>query len=93
LKIAATFSVAAWLVLGLCSAIIADRPKAHNYVLNLTNAGAIDPHTSLRWHGTLRDGPAPLLWGVSHEIDLTAVDFEDRSIPIEGGSPPAAAFS
>lgn len=83
--IAATLSIAVWLVLGLCSATIANQPKPRNYVLNLIDAGAIDLDTSLRWYGTLRDEPAPLPWGVSYEIDLTSVDFEDRSIPIKGG--------
>ena len=85
LKLAATLSVTAWLVLGLCSATIANRPKPYDYVVNLVDAGIIDLHTPLRWHGTLRDEPAPLPWGVSYEIDLSDVDFEDRSVPIDGG--------
>jgi Na+/melibiose symporter-like transporter len=48
LNVATTLSATAWLILGLCSATIANQPKPHNYVLNLVDAGAIDLHSPLR---------------------------------------------
>jgi hypothetical protein len=45
----------------------------------------IDIHSPLRWHGTLRDEPATLPWGISYEIALTRVDSQDRAVPVRGG--------
>src|SRR5205807_6137144 len=39
----------------------------------------------LRWHGHLRDEPAKLPWGYGLEIDLSGVEFERASLPVQGG--------
>jgi len=83
---AATFlSLAAWLVLGFFAASIAQQPKPKNYVLNVLNSGELDLHALLRWHGILRDEPATLPWGTSHEIELANVAYQERSVSIQGG--------
>lgn len=56
-RAAGATSLATWLVLGISGAAIANQPKPANYILNVLNAGEIDVHTPLRWHGMLRDEP------------------------------------
>jgi len=73
------------LVLGFFAASIAQQPKPKNYVLNVLNSGELDLHAPLRWHGILRDEPATLPWGTSHEIELANVAYQERSVSIQGG--------
>jgi competence protein ComEC len=79
------FSLAAWLVLGFFAASLAQEPKPKNYILNVIESGQLDLHTPLRWHGVLRDEPATLPWGLSYEIELISVDYQERSISVQGG--------
>ncbi len=85
LRTAGLFSLAAWFLLGITAATISSEPRPANYIVNLTEAGTIDLHSPLRWHGTLRDEPELLPWGTSIEIVLTAVDYQERNIPVQGG--------
>jgi hypothetical protein len=85
LHAAATFLLIVWLVLGACGASIYNQPKPKNYILNVIDAGTIDLHAPLCWHGVLRDEPASLPWGISYEIELSSVDYQEQSIPIQGG--------
>jgi Domain of unknown function (DUF4131) len=85
LRLAAALCLTAWLVLGACGAAIANQPRPRNYILNLIEAGEIDLHTPLRWHGVLRDEPTALPWGVAFDVELSSVDYQEHSIPIQGG--------
>jgi competence protein ComEC len=82
---AAIVSLSAWIVLGACGAVVSNQPKPTNYILNIVDRGEIDLHTPLRWRGVLRDEPAALPGGTAYDINLTSVDFEERSIPTKGG--------
>src|SRR5438477_914650 len=85
LRIAGILSLVAWLTLGWAAAAITSEPQPANYVVNLIDANKIDLQTPLRWRGTLRDEPAILPWGVSMEIALAEVDYQERAIAIQGG--------
>ena len=85
LRGATTFSLAAWLVVGFLASSSAQEPKPKNYILNVIESDQLDLLTPLRWHGTLRDEPAALPWGISYEIELTSVDYQERSIFVQGG--------
>jgi len=85
LRLAAAPCLTAWLVLGACGAAIANQPGPRNYILNLIETGEIDLHTPLRWHGVLRDEPTALPWGVAFDVELSSVDYQEHSIPIQGG--------
>jgi competence protein ComEC len=78
-------SLAAWLLLGIGGAGFSLQPEPPTYILNLINSGAIDLHSPLRWHGTLRDEPATLPWGISYDIALVGVDYQERSVALNGG--------
>jgi len=67
------------------SAAVAQPPKPGNFVLNVIECGEIDLHPPLRRRGTLRDEPAALPWGIPHEIALTSVDCQERSIFVQSG--------
>ncbi|HSC44385.1 MAG TPA: DNA internalization-related competence protein ComEC/Rec2 [Candidatus Acidoferrum sp.] len=82
---AGAVSLAAWLILGASGIAITRQPQPDNYVLSVVDAGTIDLHTSLRWHGTFRDEPKALPWGVALDVNLTSVDFAERSVPLRGG--------
>jgi competence protein ComEC len=82
---ATSLSLATWLALGICGASIANQPKPKNYILNLIDRGEIDLHAPLRWHGILRKEPATLPWGTAYDVELTGVDFEERTVPVQGG--------
>lgn len=78
-------SLLAWLLLGVIGVAITLQPPPPNYVLRLVEAGTIDLHTPLRWHGTLRDEPADLPWGTALDLQLTSVEFQQQTFPITGG--------
>lgn len=81
----AHLSLAAWFILGVAAAGIVLEPQPNDYVLNRIDAGEIELHTPLRWHGVLRDDPALLPWGTAFDLSLRSVDYEDRSVPMRGG--------
>ncbi|MBV9888432.1 MAG: ComEC/Rec2 family competence protein, partial [Acidobacteria bacterium] len=93
-------SLLCWLMLGLTSSAIAQVPLPINHVTQLLDHNQLSLRTPLRWHGTLRDEPARLPWGLGYEIDLQAVDYRGTEVPITGGlrlsysarSPTDAAF-
>jgi len=85
LAAAGSASLAAWLLLGATGAAVAHQPPPADYVLRVVDAGTIDLHTPLRWHGTLRDEPRALPWGVALDVNLTGVDFAENSVPLRGG--------
>jgi competence protein ComEC len=85
LVLAATSSFFAWMFLGVIAACVAEQPRVSDHILSLVAASRIDLHAPLRWHGTLRDEPARLPWGVGYEIELTGVESQNQLVPALGG--------
>src|SRR5258708_23314508 len=85
LVLAAAASVFAWALLGLVGAWVAEQPLPNDRILNLVSAGRVDLHVPLRWHGTLRDEPSRLPWGIGYEIELAGVDYQNQRVPTLGG--------
>jgi competence protein ComEC len=82
---AAATSLCAWIFLGLLGACAAEQPRPANHILSLAAANRIDLRAPLRWHGTLREEPARLPWGIGYEIELTCVEYQNQRIPTLGG--------
>jgi hypothetical protein len=82
-------SLVAWLLLGVSGAGISQQPEPPTYVLNLINSGTIDLHSPLRWHGTLRDEPATLPWGISYDIALMSVRSSELTERVNAAKPSA----
>lgn len=82
---AGVLSLMSWMVLGLTGTAIARQPAPANHVLRMLAARKFDNGTPLRWHGTLRDEPARMPWGLAFEIQLEGVEFEERLVPLQGG--------
>ena len=82
---AAVVSGVAWILLGVVGAWISEQPLPRTHVMRLIETGAIDLHTPLRWHGTLKDEPAKLPWGFGLEIKLAGVDYENTCLAAVGG--------
>jgi hypothetical protein len=78
LVLAATAAVFTWILLGLVSACLAELPQPNDHILSLVKDGRIDLHAPLRWHGTLRDEPSRLPWGIGYEIELTGVEYQSQ---------------
>src|SRR5713101_1350913 len=85
LILATAAAVCAWMLLGLVSACVAEQPLPKDHILSLICAGQIDLHTPLRWHGTLRDEPSRLPWGIGYEVELVGVDYQNQRVPTLGG--------
>ncbi len=85
LVLAAAASVFAWILLGAVGACVAEQPLPNDRILNLVSAGRVDLHAPLRWHGTLRDEPSRLPWGIGYEIELAGVDYQNQRVPTLGG--------
>jgi competence protein ComEC len=82
---AAIISGVSWIFLGTLGAWISEQPLPSTHVTNLIEAGRIDLHTPLRWHGTLRDEPIKLPWGFGLELELAGVDYENVHLLAQGG--------
>jgi len=82
---AALVSVACWLFLGTLGTWISNQPLSGSHIISLINAGRIDLHTPLRWHGRLRDEPTKLPWGFGLELELVGVDYENSHLSSLGG--------
>ena len=80
-----TFSLGSWLVLGVIAAWFALQPWPQNHVLNQVSTSSLDLSTPFRWHARLRDEPTELPWGVSYDLALDSVEFEESAIPLVGG--------
>jgi competence protein ComEC len=78
-------SLLSWIALGVFSAAIAQQPSPPDHVARLVDSGTLDLHSPLRWHGTLRDEPARLPWGIGYEIELSGVDYHGATVPLHGG--------
>jgi len=82
---AAIVSVACWLFLGTLGTWISNQPLPGTHIISLINAGRLDLHTPLRWHGRLRDEPTKLPWGFGLELELGGVDYENSHLSSSGG--------
>jgi hypothetical protein len=85
LSLASGLSLAVWFLLGFCGSGMAQQPEPPTSILSLVNSGTIDLHSPLRWHGTLRDEPAILPGGISYHLALSSVDYQEHSVPLNGG--------
>jgi competence protein ComEC len=82
---AAVASLVCWAMLGMTGAFVAEQPRPRDHVISLAEAGQLDLHTPLRWHGSLRDEPARLPWGYGYEVSLSGVDYRGAYMPLRGG--------
>ena len=82
---AAAISLSSWALLGFLGACVAEQPLPANHVTSLLEQKRLSLDSPLRWHGYLRDEPAKLPWGYGIEIDLSGVEFEGASLPVQGG--------
>lgn len=82
---AAALSLSSWVVLGFFGACVAEQPRPANHVTSLLEQRRLSLESPLRWHGRLRDEPAKLPWGYGLEINLSGVEFEGASLPVQGG--------
>ena len=78
-------SLSAWVCLGVLSVSVAQQPLPPNHIARLVDAGQIDLRSPLRWHGTLRDEPTRLPFGIGYEVELVCVDYQGETMPIRGG--------
>src|SRR6266852_1760533 len=85
LEVAAAFSVAAWIALGLFAFCIAAQPLPADHVLQRIAANQLDLKSPLRWHGRLRNEPSQVSWGYQTDIDLNSVDTAEGELPLRGG--------
>jgi competence protein ComEC len=85
LGLAASAAAMIWILLGVLGACIGLQPRLSDHVIALLDAGRIDLKTPLRWHGKLRDEPARLPWGFGYEIELSGVEYQDKTLTARGG--------
>jgi competence protein ComEC len=85
LVLAIMASVLSWVLLGVLGACVGIQPRAFDHVVALVDAGRIDLKTPLRWHGKLRDEPAPLPWGFGYDVELLGVEYQGELLTARGG--------
>lgn len=78
-------SLLSWVLLGFLRACIAEQSLSADHITSLLEHRGIGLSTPLRWHGHLRDEPAPIPWGTGYEIELSGVEFEGALWPARGG--------
>jgi uncharacterized protein DUF4131 len=82
---AAIASLLCWGLLGFLGACVAEQPRPANQVSSLLEQKRLSLESPLRWHGYLSDEPAKLPWGYRLEVDLSEVQFEGATLPVQGG--------
>ena len=82
---AASYSLAAWVVLGVFAACVAEQPLPPEHVLSRMAAGQISGKVPLRYVGRLRNEVSRLPWGYGLELDLTGVETAAGALPLRGG--------
>ena len=75
---AASFSLAAWVVLGVFAACVAQQPLPPEHVLRRMAAGQINSKVPLSYVGRLRNEVSRLPWGYGMELDLKRVVMASR---------------
>ncbi len=82
---AAAASMLSWLAAGFLAACSAQQPLPADHVLSMLAANQLELRTPLRWHARLRDEPARVPWGYGYDLELSAVEFEGRTLATRGG--------
>ena len=82
---AASCSLAAWVVLGVFAACVAEQPLPPEHILSRIAAGQISGKVPLRYVGRLRNEVSRLPWGYGLELDLTRVESSAGMLPLRGG--------
>ncbi len=82
---ASVASLLSWVLLGILGVCTAQQPRGADHVLSLVEQGRLPLKTPLRWRGHLRDEPTRLSWGYGYEIELSGVEFEEATHPVQGG--------
>ena len=82
---AASCSLAAWVVLGVFAACVAEQPPPPDHVLSRMAAGQISSKVPLCYVGRLRNEVSRLPWGYGLELDLTRVESAAGALPLRGG--------
>jgi competence protein ComEC len=82
---AASCSLAAWVVLGVFAACVAEQPLPPEHVLSRMAAGQISSKVPLRYVGRLRNEVSRLPWGYGLELDLDRVESAAGALPLRGG--------
>jgi competence protein ComEC len=82
---AATLSLAAWILLGVFAACLAEQPLPREHVLVRMAAGQISSKVPLRYVGRMRSEVAHMPWGYGLELDLSRVETADGVLPLVGG--------
>ena len=85
LWLAASFSLAAWLALGVFAASISEQPLPPEHVLSRLAAGQISSKVPLRYVGRMRSEVSRLPWGYGLELDLSRVEIAEGVLPLLGG--------
>lgn len=85
LWMAASFSLAGWVLLGVFAAWIAEQPLAPEHALNRMAAGQISSKVPLRYVGRLRGEVSHLPWGYGLELNLSRVETAEGVLPLVGG--------
>ncbi len=82
---AASCSLAAWVVLGVFAACIAEQPSSPEHILSRMAAGQISSKVPLRYVGRLRNEVSRLPWGYGLEMNLERVETAAGALPLRGG--------
>src|SRR5260370_1720002 len=82
---ASVASLLSWVLLGILGVCTAQEPRGADHVLSLVEQGRLPLTPPLRWRGHLRDEPTRLSWGYGYEMELSGVEFEEATHPVQGG--------
>lgn len=85
LWVAASFSLAGWILLGVFAACLAEQPLPAEHVVSRMAAGQISSKVPLRYVGRLRSEVSHLPWGYGLELDLSRVETAEGVLPLVGG--------
>lgn len=81
----AALSLAAWVVIGVAGAALAEQPLPADCVLHVVQEKHIDLRVPLRWQVQVKDAPLRMPWGWRYELALRSVEFQGETLPISGG--------
>ena len=82
---AASFSLTAWILLGVFAACLAEQPLPPEHVLTRMAAWQISSKVPLRYFGRMRSEVSHMPWGYALELDLRRVETADGVLPLVGG--------
>jgi competence protein ComEC len=82
---AASCSLAAWVVLGVFAACVAEQPLPREHILSRMATGQISGKVPLRYVGRMRNEVSRLPWGYGMVMDLSRVESAAGALPLRGG--------